>query len=82
MVNHRRHVRGKVGLREDTQHRSLVRQCRGRSRRGLFDDVSRAVGRHGEEDAVPSRGVDDREALLHHDLRVDKPEGQEIVGDV
>ena len=39
-----------------------------------------AAAQCGEKDAVPSRGVDDRELLLDHLPRLDKPERQEIVG--
>ena len=80
-MHHGRHLAGHLRRpREDAQDRSLVRNRSSGARAGLFDHIRWAAAQRGEEDAVPSGGVDDRELLLDHLPRLDKPERQEIVG--
>ena len=67
---------------QQPQHGCLMRQRRPVARRRLLDHERRPRPRPGEEHAVASRGVDDREVLVDDRPRLDNAEREEIVGNV
>jgi hypothetical protein len=54
----------------------------GAPRAGLLDDIRRAAAGRRDEDPVASRDVDDGEILFDDGARLDKPQREEIVGNL